>query len=330
MASLFEPLVVDGIELKNRIVLPPMQMNKATPEGDVTDALIEHYVARAHGGVGLIIIEHTFVMPNGRLSTRQLGLYRDEQIPGFRRLADAIHAEGVPCVVQLNHAGARTTIEIIGEQPVAPSAVPLPTGGEVPRELSDDEIVDITTAFADAADRVKKAGFDGVEIHGAHGFLLNEFASPLTNKRNDQYGNDLTGRMRFPLEIIQAVHDTIGPKHLLLYRLGADDMLPGGITIDDGTEMAKLVVNAGVKIVDVSGGLCGSSPPGMTPGFFIPQAAKVRQSVDVPVIGVGMITTGELADDVIRDGDVDLVAVGKAILKNPNWPREVASGLGLE
>lgn len=330
MPNLFDPLVVNGIKLKNRIVLPPMQMNKATSEGGVTDEIIEHYVARARGGVGLIIIEHTYVMPNGRLSTRQLGLYSDELIPGFKKLAEAIHAEGVPCVVQLNHAGARTTMEVIGEQPVSASNVPLPTGGEVPRQLSDSEVVDITTAFADAAGRVKEAGFDGVEIHGAHGFLLNEFASPLTNRRNDQYGNDLTGRMRFPLEVIQAAHDTVAPDYLLMYRLGADDMIEGGITIEDGVEMAKMVVNGGVKIVDVSGGLCGSSPPGMTPGFFIPQAARIKKAVDAPVIGVGMITTGEFADDIIRDGEVDLVAVGRAILKNPNWPKEIAVDLGLE
>lgn len=330
MPGLFSPIEINGLELKNRIVMPPMETNKATHEGGITDWIINHYVKRARGGVGLIIVEHIFVLPNGRFSPRQLGLYKDDLIPGFRQLADAIHAAGVPCILQLNHAGSRTKSEVIGGQTVSASAIPLPTGGEVPRELLADEVLEIEHAFASAAGRAKEAGFDGVEIHGAHGFLLNQFASPLTNKRNDEYGLDMTGRMRFPLEVIQSVRDTVGSDYSLFYRLGADDMIEGGITIEDSVEMAKLIVNAGIKVVDVSGGLIGSRPPEMVPGQFAPQAAKVKKAVDVPVIAVGLITTGELADDIVRDGDADLVAIGRALLKDENWPRTAAMDIGLE
>ncbi|HZD61005.1 MAG TPA: NADH:flavin oxidoreductase [Anaerolineae bacterium] len=330
MPGLFDPIDIDGVRLKNRIVMPPMESGKGTPEGNVTQAVIDHYVKRAQGGVGFIIVEHTYVMPNGRLSLRQLGLYEDRQIEGFKRLVDSIHAVGVPCALQLNHAGLRTTVDVIGEQPVSASDIPYPAGAAAPRSLFKEEIMAIVDAFARAAVRAKEAGFDGVEIHGAHGFLLNQFASPLTNRRNDEYGIDLAGRMRFPTEVIQAVRESVGSDYLLLYRLGADDLIEGGITIDEGVEMAKLIVNAGIKVVDVSGGLGGSRPVGMKPGHFVPQASMVRQAVDVPVIAVGLITTGELADDIIRDGEADLVAIGRALLKNPTWPKTVATDLGLE
>jgi len=330
MAGLFDPVQINGLILKNRIVMPPMETGKATTKGEVTKELIDHYVQRARGGLGLIIVEHSYIMPNGRFSPKQLGIHEDSLIPGLKTLADAIHAEGVPCVIQLNHAGSRTTFDVIGEQPVSASAMRQPTGGETPRELSGEEILKIIGAFEKSAIRAKMAGFDGVEIHGAHAFLLNQFASPLTNKRNDEYGLGLAGRMRLPLEVIKAVRDSVGTDYLLFYRLGADDMIEGGITIDEGVEIARLIVNEGIKVVDVSGGLIGSRPPDMKPGEFVPQAARVKKAVDVPVIAVGKITTGELADDIIRDGEADLVAIGRALYKDPNWPRTVASDLGLE
>jgi 2,4-dienoyl-CoA reductase-like NADH-dependent reductase (Old Yellow Enzyme family) len=205
-------------------------------------------------------------------------------------------------------------MEMAGMQPVAPSP------NERARELQVEEIEALTEAFAIAAERAIRAGFDGVEVHGAHGFLLNQFFSPLTNRRRDEYGGSLENRMRFPLEVIERVKEKIGGR-LLLYRLGSDDLDPAGTRIEDSQKFAAKLEEAGVDIIDVSGGLCGSRPERLQgiQGYFISQAQQIKKIVDIPVIGVGGITEPEFADRVIRDGKVDLVAVGRELLKDPDW-----------
>lgn len=318
MDNLLAPLKVKELTLENRIVMPPMNTELANEEGAVTDKLIEHYVKRSKG-LGLLIVEHSFVVPEGKLSKKQLGIYEDKLIPGLKRLICSVHEVGTPVIIQINHAGGRTGAELIGKQPVAPSP------SENVRELEIREIETLAEVFAKAAERAVKAGCDGVEIHGAHGFLLNQFFSPLTNRRRDRYGGSLENRVRFPLEVVEKVKEKIGGK-ILLYRIGSDDLDPAGTSIKDSQKFAVKLQEAGVDIIDVSGGICGSRPAQTQDkqGYFIPQAEQIKKVVDVPVIGVGGISDPEYANELIRAGRVDLVAVGSELLKNPDWALKAA------
>ena len=328
MPKLLDPLSVGGLQLKNRIVMPPMANDLATTKGEVTAALIAHYARRA-AGVGLVIVEHSYVAKDGKLSLKQLGIYEDELIKGLADLAKSIRAKGTPVCIQITHAGRRANRSICGSQPVAPSAIPEGGSDEVPRELERHEIEGLVRLFGEAARRACKAGFDAVEIHGAHGFLLNQFASPLSNRRTDEYGGTFEKRIRFPLEVVEEVRKTVGSGFPLLYRLGTSDGQEGGATISECQAFARKLVEAGINLVDVSGGLVGSRPEGLvSQGYFLPQAEKIKQAVEVPVIGVGGIKDPEFADEAIRQKRVDLVAVGRAILLDPDWSLNAANILG--
>ncbi len=205
MPSLFAPIKIKGLSLKNRLVMPPMATSMATEDGEVTDRHIRHYTTRAKGGVGLIIVEHTYVSKDGKLSQGQMGLYDDKLIPSLKRLVEAIHAEGTRVVIQLHHGGAQVPRDITGMQPAGPWNVMPPNGSEVPRPLTIPEIKAIIVRFGEATYRAVEAGFDSIELHGAHGYLLCQFLSPYTNRRNDAYGGDLAGRLLSPLEVIKEV-----------------------------------------------------------------------------------------------------------------------------
>ncbi len=327
MPHLFDPIDVGPLTLKNRIIMPAMAMDLATEEGEITDDVIEHYRRRAKGGVGLIVTEHLYVRPDGRYSVKQPGIYDDSLLPGLERLADAIAMEGVPMIAQISHAGARTVMEASVVRPISPSGVKVAGADAEPRELTSEEIVEISDAFTAAAARAKRAGFRGVEVHGAHGFLLNQFASPITNHRTDQYGGPLENRLRLPLEIVRRVKAEIGDEMLLSYRLGADDMMDGGFTLDEAKVAAQMLEDEGVQLLNVSGGLVGSRPAEGGPGYFVPLATAIKRAVGVPVVGVGKITDPHFADEIISSGRADLVAVGRAILKDPDWPRKAAIAL---
>ena len=321
MAGLLDPLEVKGLTFRNRIVMPPMQTGRATVKGAVTDRLVSFYVRRSTA-LGLLIVEHCYVSPSGKLSPKQLGIYDDELIGGLERLSGRIHAAGTPVVVQITHAGGVANREVIGAEPVGPSA----TGKT--RELTRSEIEVLVEDFAVAAERVIKAGFDGVELHGAHGFLLNQFFSPLVNKRGDEYGGSLENKMRFPLMVVEEVRKRVKGR-LLLYRLGADDLAPNGTQIESSVAFAVKLEQRGVDVVDVSGGLCGSEPKQLrnVKGYFVPQAYEIKKAVRAPVIGVGGITEAEYADMLVRDGKVDLVAVGRAFWKDPKWAEKAVEEL---
>jgi 2,4-dienoyl-CoA reductase-like NADH-dependent reductase (Old Yellow Enzyme family) len=313
MIGLLDPLEVKGFTFKNRLVIPPMQTSLATSVGAVTDELIEYYSVRATV-VGLVIVEHSYVSIEGKLSKKQLGIYSDQLSNGLEQLVRQVHATDTPIVIQINHAGRTTSKEMTGFQPVAPSAT------DTAREIEADELNDLTEKYVQAADRAIKAGFDGVEVHGAHGFLLNQFYSPLANRRTDEYGGSLDNRIRFPLEIVEKVGKTVGTK-LLLYRLGSVDMNAAGTQLTDSEQFAVKLEEAGVDIIDISGGLCGSRPKQLqkTQGFFIPQAQAIKNVVNIPVIGVGGIRDPSYANQLIKEETVDMIAVGTPILNDASW-----------
>jgi len=313
LVILSDPLTVKGLTLKCRIVMAPMSTGFATQAGAVTERLVEHYVMRSKA-LGLLIIGHSYVALQGKLSERQLGMHDDSLIPGLKKLVQSVQAIGTPIVAQINHAGACATERITGMPRVGPSSA-----GDV-RELQVSQIEDLSCAFALAAERAIKAGFDGVEVHGAHGFLLNQFFSPLTNRRTDKYGGSLENRMRFPLEVVEKTRKIVGEK-VLMYRLGVDESDSEGTRIEDSKRFALKLQDAGVDIIDVSGGLCGSRPEKMQgiQGYFVNSAHQIREVVNVPVVGVGGIKDPEYADKLVRDGMVDLVAVGTALWKDPEW-----------
>jgi 2,4-dienoyl-CoA reductase-like NADH-dependent reductase (Old Yellow Enzyme family) len=285
----------------------------ATREGAVTERLIEHY-AKHCKALGLLIVEHSYVSPRGKFSERQLGIYDDGLIPKLKMLVHRVHATDTPVVLQINHAGAHTTEEITGMPAIGPSAA------KGVHELQVGEIEDLICTFALAAERAMKAGFDGVEIHGAHGFLLNQFFSPLTNQRSDKYGGSLQNRMRLPLKIVERIRKVVGEK-ILMFRLGADDLDPAGTNIEDSKSFALRLQEAGIDIIDVSGGICGSRPENLQgiQGYFVNQAHQIKKVVDVPVVGVGGIKEPEFARSLIRHGIVDLIAVGRELFKDPDW-----------
>ena len=319
--GLLDSLEVRGLSLRNRIVMAPMQTGRATVDGAVTDRLIGFYVRRS-AVLGLVIVEHCYISADGRLSFKQLGIHNDEFVGGLEKLASRVHAVGTPVVVQISHAGGVANRVVVGGVPAGPSATRLA------RELNENEIDRLVDEFGLAAERAVKAGFDGVELHGAHGFLLNQFFSPLFNRREDMYGGSLDNRMRFPLKVVEKVRESIGGR-LLLYRLGADDLAPKGTTIEDSIAFAIKLANVGVDVVDVSGGFCGSEPRQLrgVRGYFVPQAYEIKKAVSVPVIGVGGITEAEYADSLVRDGKVDLVAVGRALWKDPKWAEKAVEKL---
>ncbi|MFC2073100.1 NADH:flavin oxidoreductase [Chloroflexota bacterium] len=328
MAGVFDSLMIKGLTLKNRLVMPPMATNMATEEGEVTDRHITHYSARAEGGVGLIIVEHAYVAEDGKLSRNQMGIYDDKLIPGLKRLTEAIHSYGAKAVLQITHAGSKTKRELTGKQPIGPWNIPVSSGDEPPRPLTALEIEGIVSMFREASRRAIAAGFDGVELHGAHGFLLCQFLSPLVNHRNDKYGGGPEGRLRLPLMTIAVVRSEIGEDVPLFYRFGAIDMLEGGLTLKEARIIAPRLEKGGVDVIDISGGLGGTGRHSEEQGYFVPTAQAIKETVKVPVIGVGNITEAAYADRVIREGKVDLVALGRKLLSAPDFPKQAAKTLG--
>ncbi len=321
MPGLMDPIEVAGLHLRNRIVMPPMASGRAGPNGQANDDHVEYHRLRAAAGTGLVIVEHSYVLPVGRFSEGQLGVDRDDDIPGLARVATAIRAEGAVACLQLAHAGATGSPAVAGRRPVAPSAVPHPYGkGDVPDELSRDDIAETVRAFGDAAARAATAGFQAVEVHAAHGFLLCQFLSPLTNRRGDRYGGSEENRGRLHCEVLAEVRRRVGKDIAIFIRLGADDETTGGLTIDTTCRLAPRLVEAGADLLDVSGALQGARPAWHTgPGYFVKYATALRKAVRLPVIAVGGITEPAFADAVIREGRADLVGIGRAMLRDPDW-----------
>lgn len=325
MKRLFQPLTLANIELKNRLVMPPMATAKSTPDGRVTGPLCDYYDEKSRGGyIGLIIAEHSYISPEGKAGKGQLSIAQDEDVEGLRRLVSVVHRNGSKVFAQINHAGAAAVKEITGCGAIGASAVRLPNGkGGLPKEMDQADIQRVIQAFAAAAGRAKQAGFDGVEIHSAHSYLLNQFYSPLTNHRKDAYsGSTFEGRIRLHLEVIQAVREMVGKAYPIALRLGACDYMEGGSTIEDSVRASKEFEKAGVDIIDISGGLCGYlNPASREQGYFREISEAVKREVSIPVILTGGVVTAEAAERLLEQEKADLIGVGRAILADSEWAR---------
>ncbi|OKY53691.1 NADH:flavin oxidoreductase [Megasphaera cerevisiae] len=324
--NLKDPISMHALTLTNRLVMPPMATNKSD-NGVVTEALCQHYEARARGGyIGLIITEHSYVDVQGKASPQQISIASDEAIEGLHTLTDAVHHVGsTKIIAQLNHAGAAADLAGTGLMTVGPSAIviqhPWKKDLPVPHELTKAEVAEIAGKFAAAAGRAKKAGYDGVEIHSAHGYLLNQFYSPLTNVRHDEYGGgSVENRTRFHVEVIEAVRRAVGSDFTVAVRLGGADFMEGGSTIADSVAAAAIFERAGVDFIDMSGGMCGYVRKDKTgPGYFSDMTAAVKKAVSIPVILTGGITTREAAEQLLQAQAADLIGVGRALLQDPLW-----------
>ncbi len=330
MATLLTPLSFSTLTLRNRIVMPPMWSGQAESDGRITDKIIEYHRLRAAAGCGLVIVEHSFVHPGGRHTMTQIGSYSDEMVEGLQQLASAIRKEGAVAALQISHAGSRVAVEVLQIlKPVSSSPIqhPYDPTGPIPDDLTKTQIQEIVAAFGMAASRAKSAGFDAVEIHAAHGFLLSQFLSPLTNRRKDEYGGEVQNRSRLHLEVLAEVRRKVGPRFPIFMRLGAHDETAGGLELWDTCNTAARLSAAGIDLIDVSGGLQGSRGVGKGPGYFVPYAQAVKARVTVPVMVTGGIQEPAFADRIIRDEKADLVGIGRGMLEDPDWARKAIAAL---
>jgi 2,4-dienoyl-CoA reductase-like NADH-dependent reductase (Old Yellow Enzyme family) len=329
MARLLSPIKAGSLTLSNRLVMTPMATSKAESDGKVSEEILDYYAEKSQGGyISLIIIEHSFIALEGKASPQQLSIAEDNVIPNLNKLAQVIQGNGSKCMMQLNHAGSATSAEYTGMPPVGPSAVPNPRRGSIPHELTHEGIKGVINAFMAAAHRARVAGFDGVEIHSAHGYLLNQFFSPLTNKRTDEYGGDVFNRIRIHLEVIEAVRSEVGEEYPILLRLGASDFAEGGTTIEDSLIASQEFEKAGVNILDISGGFSGYSVPGLTgQGYFSHLSEAIKNVVSIPVILTGGVTEALAAEKLLAEGKADLIGVGRALLHNSKWAEQATNSL---
>lgn len=345
-AALFAPYTLRSVTFPNRVWMAPMCQYSAEPSGPdagvARDWHYAHYAARAVGGTGLIIQEATAVSPEGRISPYDLGIWNDTQVEALRRITAFLKSQGTVPGIQLGHAGRKASTErpwkggapvgpeAHGWQTAAPSPVPFAEGERPPHELTADEIGEVTGRFAAAAERALAAGYEVVEIHGAHGYLIGEFLSPHSNKRTDAYGGSFENRTRFALEVVDDVR-AVWPRELpLFFRISATDWLEeGGWTADDTVRLATLLQEHGVDLLDVS---TGGLAPGVTipvgPGYQVPFAARVKAETSLPVAAVGLITEPEQAEKILANGEADAVLLGRELLRDPYWARRAADELG--
>lgn len=331
LKKLFSPIKIGKMEVKNRIVYPAMVTNFPAEDGNPSDLMIAYLEERAKGGAGLIYPESTCVDRGGHGFPRGAAIWDDSLIPGWRRLVDALHRHGTKVMCQLFHAGRQTYSMLIGRQQVAPSPIPCPLIHELPREITVEEIEEIIEKYAQAARRCQEAGFDGIEFHGGHGYLVAEFMSSYSNKRSDEYGGTLDGRMKFPLDCIRLIRREVGRDYPMTFRFSIEEKVPGGRTLEESKLIAPMVVEAGVDAIHITrgcyGDLRGVVPVmGSPPGIYVPYSAALKEVVDVPVIAVGRINDPLLAEQVLEQGKADLISMGRALVADPELPKKAAAG----
>lgn len=333
MPHLFEPLAVRGITLRNRIVMSPMCTYSAGADARATPWHLVHYGSRAVGGVGLVVLEATAVESRGRIGPADLGIYDDAHVEPLARIARFCHEQGARIGVQLAHAGRKAWSDRRGFGPepvVGPSAVPFDEGWATPRALSVEEMDEVAAAFARGARRAREAGFDVVEIHGAHGYLISEFLSPLANRRGDEFGGSRAGRARFATKVVAAVREEWPDEAPLMMRLSCTDWAEGGNEVDDAVEFARIFKDHGVDVIDCSSGGVVAARPGAFPGYQVPFAERIRREAGVKTAAVGLITEPEQAEEIVAGERADLVALGRQLLRDPYFPLHAAKALGVD
>lgn len=310
----FKNYTLKNTNLKNRIVMPPMCMYSSDETGMANDFHYTHYVTRAIGAVGLIILESTGVVENGRTTDNDLGIWDDKHIDGLKKIVNGVKKYGSKIAIQLNHGGRKYTGT--ASQAVAPSAVKFDERSTLPKELTRDDIKEIVLNFKEAAKRADKAGFDAIEIHGAHGYLIHQFLSPLSNLRKDEYGGDIKNRIRFLKEILEAVTEVWPKEKAILLRVSAYDYKEGGITLNDMIEIINEIKEY-IDIVHVSTGGLIPVEINAYPGYQVNYSSIIKEKCNIPTIAVGLITDINMAEEIISNGRADLVAVGRELLRNP-------------
>ena len=330
LQRLFEPITIRGLNLKNRIIMPPMGTRYPTYGGAVTPKLTRFYMERARGGVGLIIVQFASVSPEGVSSLYPLGIWDDAFVPGLRDLVAQVHEAGAKVAIQIAHAGGTANPALSRRPAVGPSAVPA-LGRTVPRELTREGIARLVEDFAAAARRAVEAGFDAIELHMAHGYLLNQFLSPLFNQRVDEYGRSLEGRSRFPLDVLRRTREAVGGGFPVLCRLSADDGVEGSLRLRDACAVATMLEKEGADVIDVTAGIgesfeVSAPPMAIPPGSLVPYAAAIKKAVTVPVVAVARLHDPRMAEQVLAEGKADLIAVGRGLIADPDWPRKAADG----
>ena len=337
---LFSSFRLRSVEFRNRLGVSPM-CEYSSEDGFANDWHLVHLGARAQGGAGLVMTEASAVTPEGRISMSDLGIWKDAHIEKLTQIVRFIHSQGARAGIQLAHAGRKAsmtapfggerllTVEEGRWEPVAPSAVAFSPNYAVPKALDEAEIEGVVQAFANAAKRAEEAGFDFIEIHGAHGYLLHEFLSPLANQRTDKYGGSPENRVRVPLEVVDAVR-AAWPEHLPLFvRISATDWADGGWTPDDSVELARRLCDHHVDLVDVSsGGMVPNAKIPAGPGFQVPFAERIRKEAGIPTAAVGLITDPLQANGVIASGQADIVLLAREMLRDPYFPLHASAALG--
>jgi 2,4-dienoyl-CoA reductase-like NADH-dependent reductase (Old Yellow Enzyme family)/thioredoxin reductase len=332
LKNLLSPIKIKTLQLANRVVLPPMGTNLGNADGTVSEANLAYLKRMARGGAGLIIVEVCAVHPSGPSINSELGVHEDRFIPGLKKLTEIAHTAGSKIALQLHHAGRESLYLLQQKKAIAPSPIRSLVFGLTPREMTLDEIHEIIAAFGDAAVRARKAGFDAVEVHGAHGYLLTQFLSALSNQRSDEYGGSLANRSRFIVQVVREVRKRVGEDFPISLRISAEEFIKGGYKVEDIQPILPDFLKAGADMIHASLGTHGS-PGGITsapieyePGFNVWRAKKVKEAVNVPVIAVGRFVDPNLADEVIGRGEADLVAFGRQFLTDPDFLTKAREG----
>jgi 2,4-dienoyl-CoA reductase-like NADH-dependent reductase (Old Yellow Enzyme family) len=334
MSVLFEPQKIGTLEIPNRLVRSATAERMARPDGTCGPQMEKLYSDLAEGGAGLIILGHACVRADGRNRPSMTGIYDDSHIPGLKKVAEAIHRYGAKAVSQINHAGRQTTSAVIGKTPLAPSAVANKVTGLTPREMTHAEIEETVEAFGRASRRARAAGFDAVQIHAAHGFLISSFNSPYTNTRQDEWGGTAKKRMRFITEVYRDVRRQVGGDYLVLAKLNADDCLEGGITVGEVSKIALRLERLGIDAIEISGGMAESKVGFIRGGidsrekeaYFLPYAKRLKEVVSVPLLLVGGIRSLETAEEILDRGWADFISLSRPLLREPNLPNEWKNG----